>query len=272
MVRSPQTPAPWLFVPFVARARTLAQGTIWCMKTTTFRTTLALSLLGALTAASLAACSNDNATTDGTSGTVTETMPPTQATVLLDLSEDAAKKRETPIPSDLGLLVPSPEVLQQESAAAGGLYKPSKDQAIPMDSPLIPWAEGLTLGHEQVFEFQSVNEADPMQTHTANAVFRALVFDTPEAATTAMSRYQREMGRAVTQADYRENGTRWAALLYDVPSETLPRVSEGLLQRGAVIIWAVFQDNVSMSWQTTAVASAELYLNAVLERYPSLAK
>jgi hypothetical protein len=34
----------------------------------------------------------------------------------------------------------------------------------------------------------------------------------------------------------------------------------------------VFQDNVSMSWQTTAVASAELYLNAVLERYPSLSK
>ena len=238
------------------------------MSTSPLRTTLALSLLGALTAASLAACSNDNATTDGT---VTETKPTTQATVLLDLSEDAAKKRETPIPSDLGLLVPSPEVLQQESAAAGGLYKPTKDQTIPMDSPLIPWAEGLTLGHEQVFEFQSVNEADPMQTHTANAVFRALVFDTPEAATTAMSRYQREMGRAVSQSDYRENGTRWAALLYDVPSEALPRVSEGLLQRGAVIIWAVFQDNVSMSWQTTAVASAELYLNAVLERYPSLA-
>lgn len=191
---------------------------------------------------------------------------------MLDLSEEAAKKRETPLPADLGLLVPAPEVLQQESAASGGLYKKVKDQVIPMDSELIPWAEGLTLGHERVFEFQSVNEADPMQTHTANAVFRALVFNSPDDATAAMTRYQREMGRAVSQSDYSENGTRWAALLYDVPSEALPRISEGLLQRGAVIIWAVFQDNVSMSWQTTAVATAELYLDAVLERYPSLSK
>jgi hypothetical protein len=242
------------------------------MSTSPLRTALAASAIFAISASSLAACSNDATVTEG-GNAVTDTATPTS---LLDLSEDAAKRRETPLPTDLGLLIPSPEVLQEESAAFGGLYKAVKDQIIPMDSPLIPWAEGLTLGHERVFEFQSANEADPMQTHTANSVFRALVFNTPEDAKQAMIRYvfekgPRPTGGAVTQEDYMPDDTKWAALYYRVSGQSLSKISEGLLQRGSVIVWVVVQDNVSMSWETLAIAAGKLYLDAILTQYPSLA-
>ena len=231
------------------------------------RTALSAPLILAMTALALAACSS-SASVEGTTPALTDSTD--VPSVSLDLSPDAAADREEPLASDLALYAPALDVLQQNSGGSGGLYEVRADQVIPANSDLIQWASGLAFGHERIYEFQSVNEDDPMKTHPANAVLRALVFDSPEAASAALGAYVAKMGRAVSQTEY-ENGSRWAALLYDVPSNPLPRVSEGLIQRGALIVWALYEDSTSLSWEGTALAVSRLYADALLEQYPSLA-
>jgi hypothetical protein len=160
--------------------------------------------------------------------------------------------------------------MRQNSGASGINYQPQKDQTIPPDSEVFPWAQGLVYGHERVHDFLSANDDDPMQGHQAFAVTRMLVFDTVESAVTSFYAYVSAMGRAVTQSKV-DDDYRIASLRYSVSSEKLNWFSEGFHQQGAVISWVLYQDNTRISWTETAHAIAQLYLAEVLTRYPSLA-
>jgi hypothetical protein len=238
-----------------------------------------ISSLAATSLLALVACSNDAAsvTPDTAMATTIPNATPNTPTSIVDLSEEAAAARKNPLPQDLSRTFPSNEVLITESYQAAGDYVARSEQIIPADTPVFPWATGLTGGLERITDFTSagptITDVDGGMTTARPAVLvqRTLMFATPQDATSSMTAYQQRMGKAVSNSGVRDTGETVLVLRYRVSTEKLDELSETMVRKGSVIVWTIIQDSLGTNWTQMAGNLGAAALADTLAAYPSLA-
>jgi molybdopterin-binding protein len=207
----------------------------------------------------------------GCSSTSSQVDVSTQDDVVAVTTTTAQKSIQIPTAAELAALIPSPEVMQQESANFGGYYSTLEDVALDDQSDVSEWATGVQVGLERSLKFFSLNEDDPMQLHEAFATIRILIFDTPQNAVRSTGMYVGRLYNEKAQIEFRDRGdTRIASIRYSVPSDKLNWRSEGLRQRGRVLVWMQYRDNTTLHWAGVAHGIAEQYLDALVRKFPGL--
>lgn len=175
-----------------------------------------------------------------------------------------------PTVNDLRGQMPSTAELQDDSAQQGGFYEVRKDRTLGTTGGPMPWATGVVRGFERSYNFKSVNEIDPMKLHDADAVLRALVFDTEEHAISSFSKYRSKKGSAVYVRESFCGGDRMF-VRYDVRSQKLNKHTEAMVRIGSVVGWMLIDDNVRLDWGSAASSIAGKYARRIVERFPALA-
>ncbi len=240
-----------------------------------------ISSLAVISLLALVACSNDAASESSDSAVLTTAVNtsgvPETLTSVVETSEAPVTTLVIPLPQDLSRTFPSNEVLITESYQAAGDYITRSEQIIPADTPVFPWATGLTGGLERITDFNSegptITDVDGGRATSRPAVLvqRTLMFATPQDATRSMTAYQQRMGKAVSNSAVRDTGENVLVLRYRVSTEKLDELSETMSRKGSVIVWTIVQDSLGTNWTQMASNLGAAALADALAAYPSLA-
>jgi hypothetical protein len=243
--------------------------------------TLIRSALAVAAVASLAACSKntaevakDDSTTSSSTkapATSSSTKAPATSTTGPDLSNDAAAKRDFPLPTDLTSVLPAPEALETSDALFGGAgnFKPALTSPIPTAPTGLPWAQSTLGGVENVYNFD-VDVRPESGLHAVRLTIRTLLFQDDAAALDAVTARRAQLTKAATPASY-EFAPNSFNIRYKASQGQLKSISGVVSAKGSMVAEVIFEDSdESVDWTQECSMLMNDLLSGVLARYPAI--